>query len=212
MCRTEKYSISLPGSPFVLRTSAGRSAQSSGHGRSRLINKKTQEASEIRFQYSTTGVGIDFQCLSHECILEERATEPTGERDAIQKTYHVVVAVEDLPVREVASVLIEATYWNAFQDVGEAHGSFVVMRVHAPVETLSLTLLLPETDGSYAFNKQSLRYKPFGGSGQPWDDPKSGTFLEDRANRRIYWELREPAVGNAYQIDWEWNLRGQTEG
>jgi hypothetical protein len=164
---------------------------------------KRSAANEIRFQFSTSGLGIDFRCRERKCLIEERAPEPTANMQGIQKTYHVVVDVSDIAIGKEFSVVIESTYWNAFQ---REQTSNVTMRAHGPIKSMSMALILPLEDGKPPFYSHILEVKAPGEAARHRWDKRGGVHLVDSTKSWIYWEVKNPTVGEFYILGWQWGV------
>lgn len=162
--------------------------------------KKKIEVSEIRFQSSTTGLGISFSCeLPYR--IEERAPEPTTTKKRIQKTYHVIVDISSFPINKEFSIKIQSTYWNAFQGI---NNSYFVIKPHDNFAKISLTALFP-TQKDISIKDYSLDVKHRGENRNRWhENEKEGFTIIDTDNSIIYWELIKPKIKSLYILDWTW--------
>jgi hypothetical protein len=163
--------------------------------------RKKVDVNAIRFQFSTSSLDMNFVCDTQNYTVEEKAPGPTGGKVGIQKTYQVVVDLSKVGVGEEFTVLIEATYWNAFQP---PDGTFMTMRMHAPVGLISMTLISPEKRKFVDYRLADIKVSDIaaGSKAQPEWDRGKGVFLIDKNREVIYWEVPNPEVGHAYKINW----------
>jgi hypothetical protein len=158
--------------------------------------RKKVAADTIRFQFSTGGLPMDFNCRTQNYAVEEKAPEPTGGKTDMQTTYQVVLDTSQIKIGDEFTAIIEATYWNAFQPPDETSMS---MKIHAPVALVSMTLILPEQRSLADYR---LWERVYGSKERRRWDERNGFVLASKTANTLYWEVPNPKVGDAYTIDW----------
>jgi predicted acylesterase/phospholipase RssA len=171
------------------------------------VRKKKTTANAYRAHYETQGSLIDAHCITHSSNLESTIgiaplpTSPnhTGEKDA--KEYDVVVDVSNEPVGKEFLIVIEATYWNGFQENVGKVTTYSDLDISG-LEELAVFVLLPESrplkhpwytyrasaaaaDTEVTFKKQSIT-------------------ATDQTGRFIYWSITDREPSHHYSINWKW--------
>lgn len=158
--------------------------------------KKTKTSNEIRFQFSTTGAGIDF--FPHEPAdrmrLEERAFEQTTITEGHQHIFQIVVDTKDIKIGQQDKVLVEATFWNAFQ---LPEKSFLTLKMHTDKEQQILRLRFPSSWNDVRLDAM-LRTSPE----SDWA-PASRVGLDyDADSGTLIWNIEKPRAGEIYYLKW----------
>src|SRR5215216_1876086 len=106
--------------------------------------KKTRPEKRLIAHYATGGSAIDLRCITHgaKIYLREDPEEHAGSE---VKEYAVEVDIEDVPVGKEFLVVIEATYWNSFQDPLNESASTYTDDDIDELNELALIILLPES-------------------------------------------------------------------
>ncbi len=161
--------------------------------------KKLKDVGVYRAHYSTNGSAIDIRCITHpaEILTEEKSSNHPGEG---KKEYEVDVDVSTIPVNHEFLIVVEATYWNSFQNpTGEEASTYTDEDMHQ-MDELAMFVLLP--DG-----------KPFK-SVQRWERPSKSSekapyhsnerLYQDDSGRFVYWSISDRKPDHHYQITWTW--------
>jgi hypothetical protein len=160
--------------------------------------KKIRPAKLYKAHYHTNGTGIDLRCMtqSFEILTKQRPEQHVNEGG---HEYEVDVNVEDMPVGKEFLVVIEATYWNSFQNLTEEDAStYTDMDIHQ-MQELSLFVLFPENK---PFKQVDRLAGPTGGEKQGFRDEEK--FYEDKEHRFFYWNIIQRTANYHYQAKWSW--------
>lgn len=161
--------------------------------------KKTRDMKIYRAHYSTSGTNIDLRCVTHVAEVLQRAT-PVAHNGQVVKEYQVDVNVEDIPVDKEFLIVIEATYWNSFQNLMEETASTYTDKDIDHLDELSLFVLLPE-------NKPIKSYKLWTqatGTSEKKEFRGNNRLYVDKNNQFIYWSIGERKPDHHYQVSWTW--------
>lgn len=160
--------------------------------------KKTRETKTYRAHYATTGTEIDLRCMTHQSqtLKQEKPEEHDGKK---YREYEVAVNVEDIPVGKEFLIVIEATYWNSFQNLEEESVLTYTDSDIDQMEELALFVLLPEEKPIKSYNL--------------WANPSGEEKAQFLGNSRIYkeengrffyWSITDRKPGYHYEITWNW--------
>jgi len=162
-----------------------------------VLLRKVTPADEIRFEFSTEGSGIDPDCVSHDFYVDEGviATDPL---QLLMKSFQVVALVGKEPPNKKFEVVLQATFWNGSLQEGD----WTAYKVYAPVERIQMSLLFSPAKRPHDF--KVVRYEPGNPQELPILDDPSQTIIWDTSQLTYMWEIRNPTVGDAYEIQWLW--------
>jgi hypothetical protein len=126
--------------------------------------KKTKPIDKIVAHYATGGYDIDLRCITHNYKTFQQT--PGSDDHPGEKYYAIEIDVSGVPLNEEFLVLIEATYWNGFNNIITESASTYTDKEIEGLEELSLIVLLPYDKPI----KDVLRYKGQHGQMQPFRD------------------------------------------
>lgn len=161
--------------------------------------RKINAVNEYRAHFSTSGSAIDMRCITHpaKILLSAGSPDHPGEGN---KEYEIDVDISKVPVNREFLIVIEATYWNGFQD--DKHGATATYTDEdmKQMDELAMFVLMPEN-------------KPFKNV-QRWDRPTKSPqklpyqgderLYQDNAGRFIYWSIANREADHHYQLAWDW--------
>jgi hypothetical protein len=160
---------------------------------------KTRPVAEIAFPLSTTGLepGI--------CVLGDRPyrveildAEPTGTKQGVQRSYQLVMGIQEIRPDDEFELVYRVTYWNAFEF---SDNSFFAMRVRVPVERLSLAVTFPANRPVQAVKTWR---QPYESDEKVPLEGVEGAQMDARAGLSLALSIELPVVGDAYVVDWDW--------
>jgi hypothetical protein len=160
------------------------------------VRKKRAESGRYIAHYSTKGYALDLRCVTHPAsIVRAESPDHPGET-----TYAIEVDVDRERVDSEFLVVIEATFWNGFNDPKESTASTYTDRDITPLGELALVVLFPE---SKPFKSSRLmtkkhdeeEFQPFSGTNRTYSD---------KNNHFIYWSIIERSPDTHYQLQWTW--------
>jgi hypothetical protein len=113
--------------------------------------------------------------------------------------YEVDVNVEGMPVNKEFLIVIEATYWNSFQDLdGDSASTYTDKDMHQ-MQELSLFVLFPE---QRPYKQLERLAGPNGGKKEGFRDEEK--FYEGKDHRFFYWDIIKRQPDYHYQAKWTW--------
>jgi hypothetical protein len=166
--------------------------------------KKVRPANIYYAHYDTPGSIIDLRCITHpaKIITIEKSEEHPGEN---WKEYIVEADVSEIPLNEEFLIVIEATYWNLFQNLAEEEASTYTDQDITALGELGLIVFFP---ASKPFKKYSLwsRVKPTANTTNKEKQYISPTviYADTEAGRFIYWNITTRQSDHYYKLKWAW--------
>jgi len=159
--------------------------------------KKIAQADVISFTYATSGT-LDVRCLTRKYTLKVATEKDKHEKGELSQTWEVTVDVSDVAVGEEFEIIVEVTYWNAFDTPGKQWYATYANQQTEP-ETLATLLLFPSNK---PFDAYSLLAYPHGSTqGQPFSGVSKIVAGMDRLN--LYWEIPNAQGNDTYEIHWK---------
>jgi hypothetical protein len=159
--------------------------------------RKVSASSVISFTYATSGM-LDIRCLTQQCKLKRASQKDVHSGGELKETWEVTADVSDIPVGEEFEVVIEATYWNAF-DAPQKQWYASYANDQTEPETLATLVLFPTSKpfseySTLAYPHGSTQAQLFGGVSKivPSSDKLS-----------IYWEIPNAQGDKTYEIHWK---------
>lgn len=160
--------------------------------------KKVKPVKNYYARYSTPGHHIiDLRCITHhaQILRREQPKEHPGENE-----YAIEVDVSEMPVNQEFLIVIEATYWNIFQNQKEEMAATYTDEDITALGELGLIVLFPEN-------------KPFTGYSL-WSHPNTNERDEqyilpsilypDKGGKFIYWSITTRKTNSTYTLKWTW--------
>lgn len=159
--------------------------------------RKTAQEDLISFTYATSGK-LDIRCLTHRCTLR-RAIEAdqhgTGE---LKETWEVTANVANVPVGDEFELIVEATYWNAF-DTPEKQWYATYPNRQSQPETVSTLVLFPERKPFAEY--ETLAYPHGSNSSQLFIGASRIVPAPDKLS--LYWEIPNAEGNDTYELHWK---------
>lgn len=161
--------------------------------------KKTKPLNKIVIHYGTSGYAIDMRCITNKYEFYQKE-KPDFHDGKTVKEYALVVDVSGIPLNQEFLIVIEATYWNGFNNLTEEDAStYTDEEIHG-LDELGLIVFLPEgkafkevfrSDRSNVDNKE---------------DSYRGleNYYEDKNKKFIYWSIKERLPNHHYKLRWTW--------
>ena len=158
-----------------------------------IVVRMRQQSTELRFQFSTTGLGIDLECSSHpdRYRVEERGIERTSVNGRNQRVYHVVIDVSDMGAGTERTFVVRGTYWNAFQF---PDGNQWIMRMHTDRQAQHASILFPQDWGTVAIGAFDRA-----GRDSPWVPvERIDAITYDARGNTLSWAITQPKQGTYF--------------
>lgn len=160
--------------------------------------KKTKDLDKIILHYATSGFAIDMRCITHSYTVEQRK-KPLQHDGKNVKEYAMTVDVHNVAIGQEFLIVIEATYWNAFNNLNGDDASTYTDEEVSGLNELGLIVFFPES-------------KPFKQAERIDRDTKSGNEQSYRGHdefytddkKFIYWDIRERSPNHHYELRWTW--------
>jgi hypothetical protein len=161
-----------------------------------MLIQKVSASDVIAFKYATSG-RLDIRCLTHECTLK-RAFEPDEHAAGkLNETWEVVADVRRVREGSEFEIVVQATYWNAF-DTPETQWYATYPNNQAAPQTASILIMFP--DGK-PFKEYSLWSYPHGSSeGQRFKG--TSTEIPGPGDLSLYWEVSNAQGNKTLEVRW----------
>lgn len=158
--------------------------------------KKISIEDSMYAHYSTSGSGIDLRCITQNYKIYEQIENSSHSEE---KNYGISIDISNIPLEQEFLVVIEATYWNGFQNITEETATTYTDNNVKGLDELDLIILLP-------YDKPFKSINRFVGEG---NELLSYTGVErfstDALNNRfIFWNIRDLRPNSHYSIKWSW--------
>ncbi len=158
--------------------------------------KKTKPIDKIVAHYSTGGFDIDLRCITHNYKPYEE--DPKSSEHPNQKNYGIEIDVSNYPLNQEFLIVIEATYWNGFNNIIKESASTYTDEEIAGLQELALIILLPYDKPI----KDVLRFSGRHSQMQPYRDEEK--FFIDENKRFVFWSVKNIKADTHYQLEWTW--------
>lgn len=161
-----------------------------------MLIHKVGRSDVISFTYSTSG-SLDIRCLTHRCSLRRAIQKDQHAGGVMNETWEVSADVSNVSVGNDFEIVVEATYWNAF-DTAEKQWYGTYPNLQGEAETVSSIVLFP-TDKP--FRDFSLWSYPHGSdAGQLFQGDSKIIPSNDKLS--IYWEIPNAQGNRTFEIHW----------
>lgn len=162
--------------------------------------KKLKAVNYITAHYSTTGYCIDMRCITHPAPVFVKKEKPDKfhERPTDQE-YAIQIDVSKVEVGKEFLVVVEATYWNSFNDTILGDASTYTDKEVNGMEELGLIVFFPNKK---PFSELSYFNTPE--SGVETFYLSNSTTFPDVNKKFIYWSIKERQPNNHYTVKWKW--------
>lgn len=159
--------------------------------------RKTANADFISFTYATSGK-LDVRCLTHVCTLRRALQTDEHESGTLKETWEVTANVSRVPIGGEFELIVEATYWNAF-DSPEKQWYATYPNKQQDPETVSTLVLFPENK---PFTEYTLLAYPHGSTtGQLFSGDSRIVPAPDKLG--LYWEIPNAQGNDTYELHWK---------
>ena len=162
--------------------------------------RKLREAKTYRAHYSTSGALIDIRCITHPYTVLQRTGLDTAHPGEGKKTYELDVDVGDAQVGHEFLIVIEATYWNNFQEAGSQEVATYTDEDMRQMDELAIFILMPESKPFH--NPQRWQRVTSSETREPYDGNER--FYTDKDGRFMYWSIQNRRPNHHYQLTWDW--------
>jgi hypothetical protein len=159
--------------------------------------KKLREIDKFTAHYATSGFAIDVRSVTHKASIFKE--EKPGEHEG-QTRYAVEVDISNVPVNEEFLIVIEATYWNSYDNMLTESSSTYTDREINGLKELALIVFFPE---SKPFRSFQLKKELHGKDEEPFIRD-IGALFPDQSNRFIYWSVGNITPETHYKLQWDW--------
>jgi hypothetical protein len=161
----------------------------------RVIKKK--DVPFLYAHYATSGLRIDFQCVTHNFGVELQDSTDVHEG---QKEYVVSIDVSKEPVGKEFNVLLQATYWNGFRSDLSGDASTYTDELPPVPQSLSLLVLFPSDK---PLKSVSVDTSPNDKQAwAPYSNPAE--VYKDAKGLYAYWEIGAKQANHHYRMTWGW--------
>ena len=159
--------------------------------------RKIAPSDVIAFTYSTTGT-LDVRCLTQTCTVE-RADEPDQHgMGVMNETYELDADVRNISVGQEFTMLVEVTYWNAF-NTPEKQWYATYGNAQSEPETAAMVLLFPD---QRPFSEYQLLSYAHGGTAEPFNG--TSTIIPGSGNRSLFWSIADAQGDRTFEVHWKW--------
>lgn len=162
-----------------------------------MLIRKTAPATHISFTYATSGK-LDVRCLTEVCTLRRAIQDDEHQSGTLKETWEVTADVSKVPVGTEFELIVEATYWNAF-DTPEKQWYATYPNRQPDPETVSTLVIFPENK---PFSKYSMLAYPHGSTtGQLFSG--DSRIIPAKDHLSLYWEIPNAQGNDTYELHWE---------
>lgn len=160
---------------------------------------KTKPLKNIVIHYGTSGYAIDMRCITNKYEFYEKE-KPDFHDGKKVKEYALVVDVSGIPLNQEFLIVVEATYWNGFNNLTEEDAStYTDEEIHG-LDELGLIVFFPENKAfkeAYKYDRSNAENK---------EDTYRGleNYYQDRNKKFIYWSIKERQPNHHYRLGWTW--------
>jgi hypothetical protein len=162
-----------------------------------MIIKKTGAAGSISFTFATSGQ-LDVRCLTHLCTLRRAVQSDVHDAGVLKETWEVTTDVSRIPIGGVFELMVEATYWNAF-DTPEKQWFATYPNRQREGETVSTLVIFPE--GKPFAQYSTLAYPHGSSTGQLFSGASRIVPAPDKLS--LYWEIPDAQGNDTYELHWQ---------
>jgi hypothetical protein len=162
--------------------------------------KKLKPINFITAHYSTSGYGIDMRCITHPAPVFKKKEVPDAFHDKPNdKEYAIQIDVSKVEVGKEFLIVVEATYWNAFNDQNKNDASTYTGKEVKGMQELGLIVFFPDNK---PFKEMEYYNTPENGEETPY--LSNSTIFPDKNKKFIYWSIKERLPNNHYTLKWTW--------
>ena len=137
------------------------------------------------------------RCLTQRCTIRRAVSADQHAQGKLTETWELTADVREFAVGQEFPMLVEVTYWNAF-DTTEKQWYSTYSNSQKEPENVSVLLLFPENK---PFRDSTRLAYPHGSkSGQPFQGNER--VITGDANQSLYWEVFSAQQNEAYEVRW----------
>jgi hypothetical protein len=159
--------------------------------------RKTQDTNFISFTYGTSGK-LDVRCLTHKCTFRRAIQADQHENGVLNETWELTADVSRVPKGSEFELIVEATYWNAFDTPEKQWYATYPNSQHEP-ETVATLVLFPENKPFASYD--TLAYPHGSTAGTPFVGDSHLAASPDRLS--LYWEIPDSQGNDTYELHWK---------
>jgi hypothetical protein len=161
-----------------------------------MIIKKVAGADVISFKYSTSGTA-NVRCLNNACSIKRADESAEFPGQGMKQAWELTASVKDVPVGSDFEMIVEVTFWNAF-DTPEKQWYATYSNNQRDPETLGVLLIFPDKSPftkyeTLIYHEDSKVFEPFTGSEK---------IVPGLGNQSVYWEIPNAEASRTYRINW----------
>jgi hypothetical protein len=162
--------------------------------------KKLKPLKFITAHYATSGYCIDMRCITHPAPVFQLKEKPDKIHDKSgEKEYAIQIDVSKVEVGKEFLVVVEATYWNSFNDTLEGDASTYTEKEVNGMEELGLIVFFPDKKPF-----KELSYFNSTEEGIETSYISNSSTFPDVNKKFIYWSIKERQPDNHYIMKWKW--------
>lgn len=162
-----------------------------------MIIRKTATADSISFTYATSGT-LDVRCVSQKCSLRRAIQADQHDSGVLTETWELTADVSRVPIGGEFEIIVEATYWNAF-DSPEKQWYATYPNRQPGTETLSTLVLFPENKPFTTYS--TLAYPHGSRTGEPFSGESRVAVAPDKLS--LFWEIPNAQGHDTYELHWQ---------
>jgi hypothetical protein len=160
--------------------------------------RKTAAADTISFTYGTSGT-LDVRCLTHRCRLRRAVTADEHPSATLTDTWELTANVAGIPVGGVFEMVVEATYWQAFNG-SDKQWFATYPNTQKEDESVAVLLLFPH---GKPFTSYSIWSHPHGSKDRQRFAGTS-TVVPGPDDLSLYWDVPAAQGTDTLEIHWEY--------
>jgi hypothetical protein len=160
--------------------------------------KKVSAQAIYTVHYWTGGSAIDLRCITHNAKIYEKTSADIHSQPGHE--YAIEIDVTAAPLNEEFLIVIEGTYWNAFQMDKESAETYTDADIGALGE-LGLIVLFP-LDKPF---KEAPELNEIDSNTQQERKIRENTsFYADKKGQFLYWDVTSRRPNKHYKVSWSW--------
>lgn len=160
--------------------------------------RKTKPLKQIVIHYATSGSAIDMRCITNRFDFYQKE-KPNFHDGKTTKEYALVIDVSGMEIDKEYLIVVEATYWNGFNNLKEEDAStYTDEEIHG-LNELGLIVFFPD-------NKPFSNVSRLDRDENEKEDEYRGdeNFYPDKNKKFVYWSIQERLPNHHYKLKWNW--------
>jgi hypothetical protein len=146
--------------------------------------------------YATSGAAIDLRCLTHTGKVSRRMSGPVHQDE---KEYAIEIDVQHVAVGQEFLVVVEGTYWNAFQKPTETASTYTDSDI-ASIGELGMIVLFPPDKPFTSLTRSDVDSQ----TGVSREVRTPNVFYRDPRGQYLHWSVTTRNPNHHYQVAWSW--------